>query len=309
MCYRLKKLVKIFLLCLPYSFEKNLFNLIYLMTGKQFGIKSWYLSYRIGKKLDLRLEKFKNIIPPRNAFWADPHILFYKNVYYVFFEEYSYLGEKGHISFLTISPSGEVSPSKKVLETNYHLSYPFVFQDNDIHYMVPESSKANRIDLFRSTNFPYAWTFVKTLIPKIEAVDTNLLRYKDKWWLFTSIRNSESKSADSNLHIFYSDNLFTNNWVPHPGNPILSNDSSSRSGGNIIELNNKLYRPSQDCKQRYGFGLYINRIEELSTDSYKEKRLGKLSPENFPFIRGIHTFNRCKKISVVDMINYRHNAN
>ena len=43
------------------------------------------------------------IIPPKDRFWADPHVLFKDNKYYIFIEEYIFNKKKGHISVIQIN--------------------------------------------------------------------------------------------------------------------------------------------------------------------------------------------------------------
>ena len=83
-----------------------------------------------------------------------PIYIFDNNLYYVFIEELMYNTNKGHISVFTISSEGELSTPQKIIEENYHLSYPFVFQEKDGYYMIPESMENKSIDLYKCKKFP-----------------------------------------------------------------------------------------------------------------------------------------------------------
>ena len=44
-------------------------------------------------------------------------------------------------------------PSTIVLEKDYHLSYPFLFEDNDELFMIPETATNKTIELYKCEEF------------------------------------------------------------------------------------------------------------------------------------------------------------
>ena len=44
-----------------------------------------------------------------------------------------------------------------VIDTCSHLSFPFIFQENNGFYILSESCQANELALFKSINFPFQW--------------------------------------------------------------------------------------------------------------------------------------------------------
>ena len=81
--------------------------------------------------------------------------------------------------------------------------------------------EAKDIRLYKCVDFPLKWKFAKTLIKNVSAVDTNIF-YKDKkWWLLTTLSNSSLLDHNSQLHVFSSENILSDDWKPHKKNPVI----------------------------------------------------------------------------------------
>lgn len=260
----------------------------------------WILMYNFQDSISSSFWRFKKIIPPLDKFWADPFIVNHNDKYFIFIEEFDYKLGKGHISYIKLDKDGNHSTSKKVLEEEYHLSYPYIFNYNGTLYMIPESSENNTIDLYYCEEFPNKWLFKKTLINNINAHDASLLVKDDKFWLFVNIVEDELISPNDELHIFYSDNLLNGEWKEHPQNPVISDVEKARSAGKLFYHNEQLYRPSQNCTKYYGYGLNINRIEILTTQQYKETTIKRSHPNWSDEIERFHTFNFENRLAVID---------
>ena len=59
--------------------------------------------------------RYKKILPPKDRFWADPHIITKDDNYFVFIEEYIYKKSKGHISLIKIDKKGNYKYLVKIL--------------------------------------------------------------------------------------------------------------------------------------------------------------------------------------------------
>jgi len=266
----------------------------------KFFFEQWFLIFNLEKNQNLNsLEQFKQIIPPKDRFWADPHIILKDGIFYIFFEEYVYENKRGNISVIELDQNGNFSKPIIVLEENFHLSYPHIFEYDNQMYMIPETHEKNTIQAYRCIDFPKKWKLDKILFKNINAVDSTMLHYNNKWWLFTGIKN-EMESDWSNLHIFYSDNPISENWTSHPMNPIIVNKRNSRSAGKIYLKNNVLYRPAQiSTNDEYGKGIIINEIKLLNETEYYEKEVHIIEPWNKK-IKGIHTVNFEKGLTILD---------
>jgi hypothetical protein len=135
----------------------------------------------------------------------------------------------------------------------------------------------------------------------ISATDSTLFFYNNKWWLFTAVDELNSSAIPfSELFLYFSDDLFSGNWKSHPMNPIVTDIKTSRPAGRIFVLNNKVYRPSQDCSGSYGKAINLNQITKLSETAYEEINVSKVEANWSNKLIGTHTFNFNNKITVID---------
>ena len=286
-----------------YQIIKFMINhwVVYFQIKRKFRnkIEQWGILFDFNKKMFDSVEKSNKIYAPKDRYYADPFIIKKNEDYFVFIEEVIYEQQKGHISYFKIDKNGNYNLPEKIIENEYHMSYPFVFEFEENYYMVPETSENKSIDLYKCKKFPDQWEFEKTLIKNINAVDSTLLRKDNKWWLFTSIQFMESSVNDS-LSIFYSDDLYSDEWIPVSKNPIVSDVRKSRSAGKIFELNGEYYRPAQDCAGGYGKGIIFNKIITLNESEYHEEEVKSIYSEFDSTIEGVHTFAQCEKLRILD---------
>lgn len=278
-------------------------KLLYCKAGE------WFLIFKLNHKNELYptdFSSFKVLKAPRQRFWADPFILSKDHYHYIFIEEYLYKTGKAHISVLKLDENGNLLSNERIIERPYHLSYPHVFEYDESYYMVPESGSNKTIELYKCSSFPSKWVFVRNIMENINAKDSTLFFYDNKWWLFTSIiEKSTSTISFNELFLYYSNDLFTSNWQSHPKNPIVSDHKLSRPAGKIFIDDNKIYRPSQDCSVMYGKALNINCITKLSETEYEEELIKKIEPTWDKKIIGTHTYNFNEKIIVMDVFSER----
>ncbi len=260
----------------------------------------WAILYSFGDEITGALWRYKRITPPKNRFWADPFPVYRNGKYYIFLEEYLYEENKAHIAVIELDESGQHGPARPVLEKPYHLSYPFIFEYEGSYYMVPETFSHQTIELYRCTSFPDQWEFRMELMSNISAADATLYFYHGKWWLFANMPELDGASTWDELHLFYSDELLSQNWTPHPANPIVSDARNSRPAGAIFEKDGRLYRPAQNCQYRYGYGFNMNEITCLTETEYREHPVARVTPDWAKDIVATHTFNHVNKLSVID---------
>ncbi len=245
---------------------------------------------------------FQRITPSPDRLWADPFIVQKNNKYFVFFEEMLYKDQKGRIAVFEMDKNGICGEAKTVLERNYHLSYPFIFQDNGGLFMLPESSKNRTIEIYECIQFPMKWVHRETLFHNIEAADTTLFNHDNKYWLFTSIRKNPHTSINDELYLFFSDRLLGGSWTPHPNNPVVSNVEASRPGGSIFTIGKRIFRPAQNASKYYGYGMQIMEITNLSEEAYEEKPVQTIKPHWERDIMGTHTYNFAGPMTVIDAL-------
>lgn len=241
---------------------------------------------------------YQVLYPPRDRFYADPFLLKWQQHSYLFFEDYRYDKAKGLISCMTLDDDGRPITTDVVLERPYHLSFPFVFAWDGEMWMVPETSTNHTIELYRARHFPYAWQQEVTLMRSVQASDTILLHYADKWWLFTSI-DGEETACYGNLSLFFAQSLL-GPWVAHPRNPVVLDTSRARPAGAIFSDNGILIRPGQDCSDSYGKAIQFHCIETLTETQYQERPIWKTTPSWSAQCVGTHTYNCNDDFEVLD---------
>jgi hypothetical protein len=263
--------------------------------------KQWILLIAKEANIEsLSWDHFTPLMPPSDRIWADPFVWMHADHYFIFFEERLYSSDRGHIACLTLDGRWNQLAKSTVLERPYHLSYPFVFEYQGQLYMIPETEKNRGVELYRCTEFPIRWMFVKTLLTDIKAVDATLLEAQGKWWLFANIR--EGGTTWDTLHLFFADDLLSDQWISHPRNPIVKDIRSARPAGRIFSHDGDFIRPSQDCSVRYGYAINFNRISVLTESDYAESCERSLQPPAGKNILATHTWNEAGGLTVIDAL-------
>jgi hypothetical protein len=261
----------------------------------------WSLAYRFrtsGTDANNTMYRFKELQPPKDRFWADPFPVKVDDRYYIFFEEYEYNAARGHISVIELDRTGILEGPRKVLSTDYHLSYPFVFHWNGSYYMVPESAANKTIELYKCAEFPDRWQLAAVLMKDIRAQDTTLFEQNGQWWMFFAA--AEQAIADE-LYLYYAENPF-GPWKPHRRNPVKSDIRSARPAGRLFYWNGELYRPGQDGSTRYGSAISINRVLRMDIEEFAELEVSRIQPRWRRRLRGTHTLNAVDDLTIVDCL-------
>ena len=261
----------------------------------------WHVSYKSEENLeDLKLDNFKVIENNnKNRFLADPFALKKNNKNFIFLEDFNFSNKKGIISCFEVK-NNESKFLGPVLEENFHLSFPYIFEYKDKIFMCPETHQKKEIRIYICEDFPLKWKFHKTLIKKINSVDTILFEKDKLWWLITSTSNMSTKDFNE-LNIFYSENgPLTDTWTAHDLNPIVVNPNIARNGGLIIN-NDKIFRVSQ----KNGFNVYgesfsVNEIKVLSKSSFEEVKTLDFYPNFKKNLKGTHHLNNKDNFFVND---------
>jgi hypothetical protein len=185
-----------------------------------------------------------------------------------------------------------------VLERPYHLSYPFVFTAGNDIFMIPESASANRVELFRSVDFPAGWEPVEILLDNVAATDATVHQLDGRWWMFVTIGEQGSARYDQ-LCLYHADRPH-GPWRPHRRNPVKIDVSSARPAGRLFVRGGKLIRPAQDCSVRYGGALALCEVKRLSLLDYAEVAGERLLPGWLPMNNALHTLSHSARLEFID---------
>jgi hypothetical protein len=268
---------------------------------KALGIDQWSLAFRFGpaRGVAADLKGFTRLAPPKDRDWADPFALEKGGRWYVFFEEKPYATGKAHISVIEILRDGRCSPAQRVLERDYHLSYPFLLEHGGSLFMVPETAQNRSVEAYRCVEFPLRWRLERVLLDGLRCVDATLARAGDRWWMFANAAAGEGRVCDDELHVFHADGPL-GQWQAHRRNPVKSDVRSARPAGALYWHDGALHRPAQICTPLYGAGLSINRILRLTPGEYAERETQRILPAGRSGLLGLHTINRAGDLTVVD---------
>jgi hypothetical protein len=275
---------------------------------KALGLENWFLAFRFGlaPALAADLKGFTRIVPPAGATWADPFPLHKDGRYYVFFEELPRGASKAHISMLEVRPDGTWSAPQRVLERDYHLSYPFLLEHEGRLLMIPETAQNRTVEAWRCVEFPLRWRFERVLLDGVRCVDATLTRAADRWWMFAN--SGMTRCLDDELHIFHAADPLGRSeggWRPHARNPVKSDVRSARPAGALFWRDGALHRPAQICTPLYGAGVSVNRVQRLTATDYAERETQRIQPAAGSGLLGIHTINRAGDLTVVDAFRRR----
>lgn len=209
---------------------------------------------------------------------ADPFFVHSKNLFYLFVEE---KGDDNANIALFISKDGKNYDYKGVvLDEDFHLSYPQVFQYKNDFYMLPETKGANNVILYKAVKFPFSWVISDTLVHNKSLKDPSILISKNRNLIVT---------ADDDLHqvIFEADSLH-GEWKVLKSYEKWGNET--RPGGRFFEVDGDWYLPVQNRSLGYGTGISIYKLQNTEEVKFIKNKHLFLSPKKtIPwFNRGMH---------------------
>ena len=284
------------------SVMRKLFARVALGVAARLWFGQWILLVHFSSSLSGSLWRYRRLVPPRDRFWADPFVIEREGRYWVFFEELMYASRKGHISVMEVLPDGSHGPVQQALVEAHHLSYPFLLEHDGELFMIPEARTSRAVSLYRCVEFPARWEKVMDLMSDVGAVDATVHRHDGRWWLFANMVENPGASSCDELFLFHSDRFPSQQWTPHPMNPVISDVGTARPAGRLFMHDGRLYRPSQDCGPLYGYGLNFNRIDRMDTEGYAETTVTRAGPHWAPDLLGVHTFNAAGRLHVIDAL-------
>ena len=268
--------------------------------------KKWSVSFVNESKIKIDLKKLITIKNPPNRFLADPFVIKKNGRNICFVEDYCFEKKKAKISAYELFKN-DYKKIGTVLEENFHLSFPFVFKHDQDIFMIPETGEINEIRLYKCINFPLEWKFEKTLIKNIDAVDTVVFKKENKWFLLSNVCSSFDNEHDSELHLYTSENLFSDDWIRSNNNPIIFNSEKGRNGG-FFSFENSHYRVNQvHKKNQYGYSLKINKIISINENTYEEKVVDEFKPMFLKSSIATHHFQMNEEFSVIDHLSFSRN--
>ncbi len=264
---------------------------------KQQRYMHWQIAYRTGSE-----GSFCLVDNPPYAWAADPFLVEFGGVIYLFAELFLYCSERNGVIGYCRYENGQFGKWQVSMDEHWHLSYPNVFVKDGELLMCPESWQKNEVGIYRLAEFPDKWEQTDCLFRNVRYVDTTFLEQEGERYIFTF---APDFTGDNGRLLLFREER----GAAVAGPLVITSDVSlARPGGNILRRNGKWFRVSQNCCNSYGEGLVFSEIESLWPE-YKEHIVRRISPENLYIetkreVLGIHTYNRLGEIEVIDIKYY-----
>lgn len=244
---------------------------------------------------------FRWIESPPDRHWCDPFLLERQGGRWLFFEEYLYQEGRGVVSVAPMDEDGRLGPARRILDTGGHLSYPFIFEDGEDVYLLPESADQGSTTLYRAVDFPYQWEQAAVIGEGLQLLDTTVFVDQGLYWLFTTVPGRHRSGYT--LLLFWSESL-AGRWNLHPASPISRDIRYARGAGGILRSDGRLYRPVQDGAGGYGRKVHFFELLRLTPDDFRQEWRATLGPADLPDaprgLEGIHTYSRTGRFEVID---------
>ena len=263
----------------------------------------WGVAFVDGSWENANLHKGIEIKNPPNHFLADPFVITKNDRTICFVEDYCYRQKRALIAAIEIIDQKQYKLLGPVIQEPFHMSFPYLFEYKNELYMVPETSEANSIRLYKCIEYPLKWEYQKDIMSDVRAVDSMFFEYEEKWWMLTTMSTKGNEDDTSQLLAYYSDDPLSEDWIAHEQNPLIFDSNIARNGG-ILDLGSPL--PVRGRQKQgfnaYGVALTLARITDLTPSSYNEKEIGKVSPNFFRNINRCHHMHSNGKYTVYDFL-------
>lgn len=234
------------------------------------------------------------------SFRADPFAIWRDEKLYVFVEAMDYRYRIGKIEVLVYDRALNLCSVASVLSEPWHLSYPFVFEDEGDTWMLPEAYRSGSLTLYRAVRFPHIWEPAYRIQLDGPAIDATPFKFSGRWWILYA-PSADPLRRTSLLHAAWAHQL-AGPWHLHPSNPVRDDPASTRPAGRPSVRNGVIKMPVQDCRFTYGGATRSLYITDLSEDSFKAHDKAWLSPSlnAHPFTDGLHTVSSAGPVTLVD---------
>ena len=232
--------------------------------------------------------------PKPLRFQADP-FLFVKDDELFLFYESQHWDDPGCIMMTKTKDLQTWSKPVIVLSESFHLSFPYVFENQGKIYMIPETQKTDSIRLYQANEELSSFAYLRTLMKQkqddlinFSFSDSHVYYKNGKLFLFTSYQ----KNWIYYQELYVANDLLNGEFKKHPQSPICISNELGRDAGSLIAYQGKLLRVTQDCHKDYGDNVSLMEITHLDEKHYEEQLfMHNVFPRNSIFVDGGHQLN------------------
>lgn len=244
------------------------------------------------------LTGFVPIRAPRGRFYADPFVTHTDAGVRIYVEDCPAGRHRGRISVLARRPDGQWAHERVVLDDTLHRAYPHTLTTPSGLLLSPDAGRGLGVDMFMDEGGGRALKRLGRVLETLEVSDPTVWWHDGRFWLFVSVAGTGMATGDE-LHLFWSTGIM-GPWEPHPRNPIVADIRSARGAGRIFRSDGRWIRPGQDCSVVYGARVTLNAIEEITTTSYRERRVGSIEASGMVGVTRTHTYTFAGDLEALD---------
>lgn len=260
---------------------------------------SWNVAWRKKGEKTILNDQETPFVVKKNSFryWAaDPFLFEHEGQIYIFAELYDYIECHGCLGYCKWD-GNKFSRWKKVITEPYHLSYPFIFEQDGQVYIMPESNADKSVYLYCAVQFPDKWIRVEAIRENVKYCDTTPFLWNNHAYALSyDIKNID----DYNLVLLDLENK-DNDCVLCD----IDNKNLRRPAGKIFQMNDMCIRPAQKSVDDYGEGLLFYKYS-IETGEYSEEVIKQILPQDLKYskkilLNGMHTYNQMGEFEVIDL--------
>ena len=267
-------------------------------------IFTWAFRKRtVGKELYQEQESGEAFIvfPHSDRYWyADSLIYEYNNKEAVFMECMDRKKKRGSIGVIEMNEDTATSP-RIVIEEDFHMSFPYIFEWNHVLYMLPETEMNCSVVLYRCREFPYKWEKIGEFLPGHKIVDSIVenmsedriafiaSEYNPEDDFYTRFCRYEMCFQDGKLQMVYK-GLVTEEYT-----------LESRMAGPLIDYS--ILPVQRSTSGIYGYSIKFKRWEDGKAGECIKEVLPKeitLNKRRMHLI-GVHTYSRSSSYELIDI--------
>lgn len=253
-------------------------------------------------------------IETHGRYWiADPFLFEKDGKVYLFYEAFDLISHHGYIAYSLLLDQGTFSEPRIIIKGG-HKSFPYIFENKNGIYIMPESCVDYNIKLYKAVYFPDVWKEERILVSDIFSVDTIFLHDKEKLFLLTSEQYQYPRPGKvvscwvKNRLMEIPNDLKTDPETVR-GEVVSEGEEGIRNAGAVFDWKSKTIRPGQDCKNGvYGKGLKFFEVSYI--ESYMEKLIYEVDCTEMQthvkfcneqrILVGTHTYNSSPHYEIID---------
>lgn len=224
--------------------------------------------------------------PFKDRWFADPFIYSVTDGEIVVFVEELMINQPiGYLVELIIDRNTYKLRDRHILlKLSTHLSYPAYIRYRGKCYVYPENGASGKLNLYEYNPEKHLLVNPVTILNDAVADATILQLEENEFYLIATKAPDVQEKA-----YLYKSGSPMGPFVPVCDSPIVLSRECSRPAGNFFRVDQMLFRPSQNCVNRYGGAISIMQVDSIYP--YKEHLLFRINPLSYRYNLGIHTIN------------------